>query len=86
MMGGDPAAAKHHYARIKEIAGDQFLLADVYFARYYLYQMQDRKRFETILGSIATDRSAGGPYRLMNTIAGIRARAYLAAAGDLFQE
>lgn len=85
MMGGDPAAAADHYHALVRIAGDDFSLGAVYYARYVLQPKQDRKGFAAIMNQVArvpaTDR-----YRLYNAIAAVRARIYLRAMDDLFTE
>ncbi|MFH1981855.1 MAG: TRAP transporter TatT component family protein [Pseudomonadota bacterium] len=85
MMGGDPAVAAGHYTALVGIAGDDFWLGAVYYARYVLQPKQDRKGFAAIMDQVTrapqTDR-----YRLYNAIAAVRARIYLRAMDDLFTE
>ena len=84
MMGGNPEAAKRHYEALKETAGDDFLPADVFFARYYLHQMQQRQSFEETLTRVLQKPAGGKTTALMNRVARDRAEIYLRAIDDLF--
>ena len=83
MMGGKPEAAKAHYDALKEKTGQGFLLADVFYARYYLYQMQERDQFEKVLKE-ALASPVQKKYALYNQVAIDRAKIYLKAIDDLF--
>jgi len=83
-MGGRPDLADEHYARLKAIAGDDFFLADVLYARHALVIRADRDGFVRLLtaaGDISQERAA---YGLMNAVARRRAAIYLSAVDDLF--
>ena len=84
MMGGNPVAAKMHYEKLRAISGDQFLLADVYYARYILYQEQDRDGFEKKLTHVAQSASPETQYAMLNRLAKNKAAIYLKAIDDLF--
>ena len=43
MMGGSQEKAIGHYRRLKQIAGDDYLLADLFYGRYCLQQQQNRR-------------------------------------------
>ena len=84
MMGGSPAKALDHYRRLKELAGEGFLLADLFYARYYLHQQQDRQGFTETLQRILAAPEGPDRYRLYNRAAQVRAEIYLKAVDDLF--
>lgn len=86
MLGGDPARALQYYHRQKEQIGDTFLLLDLQYARYYLYQIQERRLFEATLDRIMKKaREDQTRYALLNEVAARRAALYLRAADRLFQ-
>ncbi len=85
MMGGNPQAAKDHYTALMRIAGEDFLLGEVYYGRYVLQPAQDRNEFTAVMNRVAT-APATDRYRLYNAIAAARARIYLRAVDDLFTE
>ncbi|MBA3030801.1 MAG: hypothetical protein FP816_18585 [Desulfobacteraceae bacterium] len=83
LMGGNPEAARLHYEELRKRAGQEYLLADVFYARYYLYQSQDREAFEKLLNRVLETKDEK-KYALMNQVARIRAGIYLKAMDDLF--
>lgn len=83
MMGGDPERALMHYRRLSAMDAGSRLLADVYFARHYLYRTRDRQRYEEMLDRVLT--RDGEPGGLLDAVAVERARIYRAAAGRLFE-
>jgi hypothetical protein len=83
-MGGDPEAALKHHRALNAASGSQFLLNDLLYARYYLYQIQDRKTFEQILSGMGDRAEAITEYRLFNAMAARRAGIYLDAVDRLF--
>ncbi|MGD2270173.1 MAG: TRAP transporter TatT component family protein [Desulfobacterales bacterium] len=84
-MGGEPDLALAHYKKLMQIAGKGFLLADLYYARYYLYQMQKRSEYVRVLRDIIRHSSDEKAYRLLNKVARERAAIYLRAADRLFE-
>ena len=84
MMGGNPEAAKMHYEKLKAMSKDQFLLADLYYARYLLYQQQEKEAFENIVRRIADWTSTEKQHAMLNRVAANRARVYLNAIDELF--
>jgi hypothetical protein len=83
-VGGDPAAAQRHYGALKAIAGEDFLLADVFYARFLLYQQQDRAGFEKKLAAVLAHPRLPGPHALLDEVARRRAALYLEAVECLF--
>lgn len=87
MMGGNIKLALDHYRELKSIAGENFLLADVFYARYCLPQTQDRESFEKILTRVAhTKVRDSAPFALFNQVAVQRAQIYIKAIDHLFEE
>ena len=86
LMGGKPELAIDHYRRIEQINGKGFHLADLFYARFVLYQQQDRPQFTAVLNRILQDTANEERFRLYNRIAADRARIYLGAADRLFIE
>jgi hypothetical protein len=86
LMGGKPERAIDHYRRIEQINGKGFYLADLYYARFVLYQQQDRPQFTAVLNRILQVPATEERFRLYNRIAADRARIYLNAADRLFIE
>ena len=84
MLGGDPEAAKTHYRQLKAIVGEDYLLADLIFARASLYQQQDREGFVDTMQTIIKNAPAGEEVALYNAIATHRAAFYLSAIDRLF--
>lgn len=84
MMGGNMDLAAQHYQRLKELHGNRFLLADLFYARYYLYQKQDRRQFMRVLINITEYGGDDKHYRLFNKVAEVRAQTYLKAVDQLF--
>ncbi len=85
MMGGNLDAARLHYDALKLMNGDEFLMADLFYARYYLQQTQDRASCEAILKEIGSVSSQESKYPLFNKVAAYRAHIYLAAIDELFE-
>jgi TRAP transporter T-component len=85
MMGGNPNAARDHYRQLKSTAGEDFLMADLLYARTRLYQARDRKGFETMLESVVNAPSTQNRYPLYNAVARKRARLYLEFTDTFFE-
>ena len=85
MAGGDFEKAEEHYQKLKQIAGDGYLLGDVMYARYLLVQKQDKAGFHTLLTKVVAARDDAADSRLYSQIARIRARTYLSQEEDLFE-
>lgn len=83
-VGGDPAEAKAHYEQLKKRTGPNFLLPDVFYARYYLQQQQDRSGFEQMLSAVLASPQHSSNFALLNQVARVRARLYQEAVDCLF--
>lgn len=86
MMGGNLASAQKHYDQLKQLNGDSFLLADLYFARTVVVQRQNRRLFEETLTAVAGSAETEERFRLFNRVAADRAQLYLSAADRLFED
>jgi len=84
MMGGSQAKAKEHYLKAKEISGERLLIADLYYARFCLYQAGDREAFEKTLAGVIKHKDKTPDLRMLNAVAATRATAYLEAVDEFF--
>ncbi|BBO66814.1 hypothetical protein DSCA_07440 [Desulfosarcina alkanivorans] len=85
MMGGSQEKARGHYRRLKQIAGDAYLLADLFYGRYCLPQQQARDAFVDLMQRIVDHPTGECDVSLYNAIAGRRAAIYLSAVDLLFE-
>ena len=85
MMGGSQDKALVHYQQLKTITGDHYLLPDLFYGRFCLYQQQDRQGFIDMMQRIIDHPASENEVSLYNAIAGRRAVAYLAAVDTLFE-
>ena len=85
MLGGSEAKALTHYQALKRIAGNDFLLADLFYGRYTLQQQQDREAFIETMQRIIDHPSRDDQMAMVNAIAARRATIYLSAVDSLFQ-
>ena len=74
-----------HYRKLKERKDGPFLLADLYFARYYLYRKQEKEKFENIMNDILKHSGGGKECIFYNKIAAQRAKIYLEGIDHFFQ-
>jgi TRAP transporter T-component len=85
MFGGSPEKSLASFEKAFAIAGDSFLLPRYFFARFYLYRIQDGDEFRKVLNDITTaPEPADNPYRLLNLIARKKSITLLGEADDLF--
>jgi hypothetical protein len=67
------------------VAGNSFLLPKYFFAKFYLYRIQDGDQFKKVLGEVsAAPEIANDPDRLLNLIARKKSASLLGEADDLF--
>jgi hypothetical protein len=85
MMGGNQEKAREHYQRLKQIAGEEYLLPDLFFGRFCLQQQQDRGAFVDLMQRIIDYPPVDNELALYNAIAGRRAGIYLSAVDALFE-
>jgi hypothetical protein len=85
MFGGSPELSLESFDRAFALAQPSFLLPHYFFARYYLYRIQDVDEFRRVLEEvIAAPEAPDDPYRLLNLIARQRSQSLLGEADDLF--
>jgi tetratricopeptide (TPR) repeat protein len=85
MMGGSQEKALDHYHRLKQIAGDDYLLGDLFFGRFCLQQRQEREGFVDLMQRIIDHPAGNKDIALYNAIAGRRAGIYISAVDALFE-
>jgi hypothetical protein len=85
MMGGDLNRAEAHYEQVERIAGDDYLLGELFYARFCLPQRQDRDGFVTAMQSIVKRSNSDSDLALYNAIAARRAAIYLSAVDAFFE-
>jgi hypothetical protein len=85
MFGGSPEKSLENFNKAFEVAGNSFLLPKYFFAKFYLYRIQDGDQFRKVLGEVtAAPEPADDPYRLLNLIARKKSATLLGEADDLF--
>lgn len=84
MMGGSQDKAKKHYQAVRAIAGKKLHLADLYYARFCLYQAGEREAFLETLEQVVASKDNVPELRMLNTVAAVRATAYLEAVDEFF--
>ena len=85
MMGGNLDAAVQHHSALKKMVGDAFLMADLFYARYYLQQTQDRQAFQATLTAMLSVSTQDTPFPLFNAVATHKAEIYLQGINELFE-
>ncbi len=82
---GDPERAQKLFEEVRSATGGKFLMAEVFYARFYATAVQDRALFEATLKKVLeTPASVMPEERLANELAHRRAARYLKLAEDLF--
>ena len=85
MFGGDFARAARHFDRAAELNRNQFLLVEVYRARYLLRQTGDRAAFHATLNRVLDAPASADPdLNLANALAKKQATELLSQEEDLF--
>ncbi len=85
LFGGSPEKSKENFDKAFAIAGDSFLLPKYFYARFYLYRVQDSEEFTRVLEDVqAAQPQAEDPYRLLNLIAQKRSATLLGEIDALF--
>jgi hypothetical protein len=82
--GRDLERARRHFERSMEIAGPDYLLAQVTFAEYYARYAFDPELFETTLRGVLAATPATPEFTLMNSVAKMRAEELLAQMDEYF--
>jgi hypothetical protein len=74
-----------HYKRLKEMEGEGFLLADLFYGRYYLWRIQAKGQYEEVMKRIIESSGRKKEHRFYNAVAAQRAGIYLRASDVLFE-
>ncbi len=83
--GGDPEKARHHFERALALTKGRFLMARLFFARYYAVRVQDRALWDEQMRAIQeADLDAWPEERLANTLAKEQAAFYQAHVDEFF--
>lgn len=78
-------SSKNHFEKAIALGGQQFLMSQVFFARYYAVRVQDRALFAKTLNAVLeTDISKWKYERLANEMAQKRAQLYLKNINEYF--
>ncbi len=84
-LGGNPERSREYFEKSLAINGGKFLMTQLYEARAYAVQIQDRTLFESLLNQVLdADIDVLPEARLANAVAKEKARRLLAQADDLF--
>ena len=85
MFGGSPEKSLASFEQAFAAAGQDFLLPRYFFARFYLYRIQDGDEFRRVLAEVAAaPETPDDEYRLLNLIARQKSVTLLGEADDLF--
>ncbi len=85
LFGGSPEKSLANFELAFAISGDSFLLSKYYYARYYLYRVQEQEEFARVLEKVAEEPALGeDPYRLLNLIARQKSATLLGEIDELF--
>ena len=84
-IGGSPEKAKKHFEKVFQIAGDDYLIAKVYFAKYYARQTFDQELHDRVLKEVLkAEIDEDSDLALLNTVAKARAEVLLDESEDFF--
>ena len=85
LFGGSPEKSKESFDKAFAVAGDSFLLPKYFYARFYLYRVQDADEFARVLKEVdAAQPKTEDPYRLLNLIAQQKSATLLGEIDALF--
>jgi hypothetical protein len=85
MMGGSPEKSLASFEEAFAVSGDSFLLAKYFYARFYLYRVQEAETFATTLEDlIAADVDTNNPFQLLNLVAKQKSALLLGEIDELF--
>jgi hypothetical protein len=84
MAGGSPSLAAVHFRDHQMQWPDVGGLRQLFWARYYLVQQQDRAAFTRVLEKVASAPLIGRPLKMMESVAAARAAVYLQATDQFF--
>ncbi|RMI04714.1 MAG: hypothetical protein D6681_09220, partial [Calditrichaeota bacterium] len=85
LLGGDPDKARAHFQRAIELSEGKFLLAHVYYARFYAATTLNEELFEELLTKVVNAPGDIMPgYELMTSLAKRQAESLLKRREEIF--
>ncbi|MDA0986549.1 MAG: TRAP transporter TatT component family protein [Bacteroidetes bacterium] len=86
VLGGNPDLSKSHFEKAISISKNKFLLTNIYFAKSYAVQTQNKELFTSLLdNTISASIDLLPEYRLINAIAKKKAKILLENKEELFE-
>ncbi len=86
IAGGDLNKAREHFLRALELGRGKFLMAYVYYAKFYARKMMDRELFVSTLQKVLETPAETSPDLILaNTVAKKEAKELLGRVGDYFE-
>jgi tetratricopeptide (TPR) repeat protein len=86
IAGGDLKKAQKHFLKALDLGQGKFLMAYVYYAKYYARKMMDKELFTATLQKvIETPADTSPELILLNTVAKREARELLSHVGEYFE-
>ena len=86
IAGGNLQRAKEHFLKALDLGQGKFLMAYVYYAKYYAQKMMDRELFVSTLQKVLETPAETSPdLVLANTVAKKEAKELLGHVGDYFE-
>jgi len=86
MAGGDLQKAQEHFTKALELGQGKFLMAYVYYAKYYARKMMDKELFISTLQKVLETPAETSPNLILaNTVAKQEAKELLSRVGDYFE-
>jgi hypothetical protein len=86
MAGGDLQKAKQHFLKALDLGQGKFLMAYVYYAKYYARKMMDRELFVSTLQKVLETPAETSPDLILaNTVARKEAEELLSRVGEYFE-
>jgi hypothetical protein len=86
VLGGNPERARAHMERHFIVAPESMMMRSLYWARYALVQQQARSEFIRRLSQVTDEAKAGQKLDMLGSVAAVRARIYLNARDNFFEE
>jgi len=85
MLGGNPEKSRHHFEKALDLTENKYLLVQLFFAKTYAVQNQDRELFESQLQAVLQAPPDLLPeQRLANQVARKKAAKLLGQIDELF--
>jgi hypothetical protein len=85
-LGGNPERSRAHMERHFIVAPESMMMRSLYWARYALVQQQDRSEFIRRLSQVTDEAKAEQKLDMLGSVAAVRARIYLKAQDNFFEE